>query len=256
MAKKRRAPSVFDEPHMRGGELKADPSEERAETVLWRERAAGASDDARVDHTVWDEPGLSAELAGAPPADGLTYRRWLARRRSEVSPARTWAVTAGLALAAGPWAVLGAVLGSREGGFAILAVLVFGPVAEEVMKVAAPLCVVERRPFLFRSPVQIAVCALAAGLAFAAIENLFYLGFYRSGPQSGMVMWRWTVCVAVHMGCSLVAWMGVIRVWRDVWQRGDRPRLWLAFPYQVVAILIHALYNASVLLFAVGSGAF
>lgn len=38
MAKKRRAPSVFDEPHMRGGELKADPSEERAETVLWRER--------------------------------------------------------------------------------------------------------------------------------------------------------------------------------------------------------------------------
>jgi len=62
--------------------------------------------------------------------------------------------------------------------------------------------------------------------------------------------------VAVHMGCSLVAGMGVIRVWRDCWERMDRPRLWMAFPYQVVAIAIHAVYNAAAVAFSVGHGAF
>ncbi|NLW50412.1 MAG: PrsW family intramembrane metalloprotease [Candidatus Brocadiaceae bacterium] len=255
-ASKSDKPSVFDEPHMHGGPMKADPSEAKAAAGLRREAPAEASEDARVDRTVWDEPGLSRELAGGPPAGELTYRDWLVRRRDGVSAARTWAVTLGLAVAAGPWAVLGAFFGSRQGHFTVLVVVVFGPVAEEVMKVAAPFYVVERRPFLFRSPAQIVLCALAAGLAFAAIENVIYLGLYIPRASQAMVAWRWTVCVAVHMGCSLVAGMGVIRVWRDCWERMDRPRLWMAFPYQVVAIAIHAVYNAAAVAFSVGHGAF
>ena len=54
----------------------------------------------------------------------------------------------------------------------------------------------------------------------------------------------------IHSCVSAARTWAVTRGWR--W----RPRLWLAFPYQVVAILIHALYNAGALAFAVGSGAF
>ena len=248
MAKKRRMPSVFDEPQMRAGEFEPDPSEGRADRVLADERAAGRADDARVEHTVWDEPALSAELAGPPPEGGLTYRRWLLERRRETGAARSWLVTLGVALAAGPWAVLGAMLGTGRSAFGVLTIAVFGPVAEELMKVAAALYVVEKRPFLFRSPVQIALCALVAGLSFAALENALYLGVYAAAAGPRTVVWRWTVCVALHVGCSLVAGLGLIRVWRDTWARVDRPRLTLAYPYLVAAIVLHGLYNGAVLL--------
>jgi hypothetical protein len=36
-------------------------------------------------------------------------------------------------------------------------------------------------------------------------------------------------------------------VWRDVWERRDRPRLALAVPNLVAAAVIHAIYNAGAL---------
>ena len=61
-------PSVFHEPHLRDGDFVADPSEQTA-TPAERLAEHGLGLDDRVDHTVWDEPGLSSELAGGLPDD-------------------------------------------------------------------------------------------------------------------------------------------------------------------------------------------
>ena len=238
-------PSVHAEPHLRGDEPPLSPAP-APRGVPARSGGEGAAS-VEPDASVWDEPVLSQELAGAVPAEAMTYVRWCAEARARTSVARTWLVTVAVALLAGPWAVLGAFL-SGQGGFgAVILVAVLGPCAEEVLKVSAPLCVVERWPFLFRYRVQIMLCAVLSGLVFAAIENVLYLYVYVPNPMPWLVLWRWTVCVALHTGCSLIAGLGVMRMWNVATARRTRPKASLALPALVAAIVLHGLYNATAL---------
>lgn len=236
--------SVGDEPHRRGDRFEPDPTERRADDTL-RHRQPDSPDE-QVERTVWDEPGLSAELAGPPGPGQLTYRAWLGKRHGETSAARSWSITLLLAAVAGPWAIVGAFWGSGETLFSFLALIIFGPVIEETMKVAAASYVVEKKPFLFRSRFQIVVCALASGFAFAALENGLYLVIYFPDPPEALVIWRWTICVALHMGCSLIAGLGLMRIWKDIWVRRARARLTLGFPYLLTAVVLHGAYNGLV----------
>jgi hypothetical protein len=208
--------------------------------------------DAEVEHGVWEEPALSPELAGSAPPDQITYSRWLEEGRARTDAAWSWMVTAGVALVAGPWAILGAFMGS--GGhslFWIVTVVAVAPVVEETMKIAAATYVIEKRPYLFTSRAQILICALSAGLVFAAIENVLYLTMHRARNPELFAMWRWTVCTALHMGCSLVASLGLAKVWRGVWETMSRPRLTLGFPYLLAAVIIHGGYNGLVTLLGI-----
>jgi len=233
---------------MRGGISPPDASEAKAERILQNESPRENSLDQQVEHTVWDEPALSGELNEEIPPDALQYRTWLERRRGQTSLGRSWAVTMAVILLSGPWAILGALLG----GFLardqivtqVIAVIVFGPLTEEIMKIAAALYLVEKKPFLFKSPLQITICILAGSLVFALVENLLYLHIYVPNPSLRLIYWRWTVCVALHVSCSLIACLGLIHIWRDVWQKLHRADLALAYPYILIAVIIHGTYNA------------
>jgi len=245
-------PSIENEPHLQRRHFEADPSEQAARRNLRAERTDRNTLDERVEHGVWDEPGLSRELSGGAPAWGITYRDWLARRRGETSRSETWAVTIAVAALAGPWAVLGVFL-SRVAGVNVyvggLYAILLAPVIEETMKVAGTLYIVEKKPYFFRSAAQIILCALAGGFAFACIENVLYLVVYIRNPGAGIILWRLTVCTAVHVGCSTVAGLGLVRVWRRIWERRERPDLTLGFPYMVTAVVIHGVYNALAMVF-------
>jgi hypothetical protein len=236
-------PSVFDEPHYRGGPHRPDPSEARADDALAR-AAAGRHPDETVEHSVWEEPGIDPALAGTPGADELTYARWLRKRAAATPAALTWAVTLGLALVAGPWAILGALMGSGQTLWSILAIVFFAPVVEEVMKTAAVMVVVEKKPYLFRHPVQILLCLAAGALVFACVENVLYLYIRIEDPEPWIRAWRWQVCTLVHLCCTLIAGCGIVRIHRDTWRRMARPRLTLAFPWLSAAIAAHGAYNA------------
>jgi RsiW-degrading membrane proteinase PrsW (M82 family) len=203
------------------------------------------------DASVWDEPALAQELAGIAPPEAMTYARWFAEARARTPAGLTWLVTVAVALLAGPWAVLGAFLGAQGGFGAVVLVAVLGPCAEEVLKVSAPWCIVERWPHLFRSRVQIALCACLSGLVFAAIENLLYLHVYVPDPPEWLIAWRWSACVALHTGCSLIAGLGVTRMWADATARQARPRASLALPALVAAVAVHGVYNAAALVWEV-----
>ncbi len=247
---------IEHEPHLSPGPFSgdptaADPSEAKASELFRRELAKSTEADA-VEHTVWSEPALAAELAGNPDEHQLTYRGWLTKNIAETTWSQSLVAMFLVALAAGPWAVLGAFyVGSYSGNlsgnlFSILMFTVFGPVAEEVAKVAAALWVVEKRPYLFRSLWQVFLCAACGGLAFAAIENLLYIYVYVPKHTAEFVHFRWTVCVFLHVSCSLVAGVGLARIWDNAIRNLHPPRLAMGVPWFVIAMVGHGLYNLTV----------
>lgn len=240
-----RQPDIEHEPHLRHTNFVSDLTESLAAGRLAREQARDSAAD-RVEHTVWDEPALSSELAGEPGDGELTYRRWLTANIASTPIAKTWLVTLLVALAAGPWGVLGAMFSSGGSSFSVMLYSVFGPVTEEVTKIAAALWVVEKRPFLFCSKLQVLLCAVCGGLAFAAIENLLYLYVYVPKHSMVFVQWRWKVCVGLHAGCSFVAGIGLARIWDNSIRLQQRPKLALGVPWFVIAMAGHGLYNFAV----------
>ncbi len=242
-------PSVFKEPHLRGRGYHPDPSEARAERTLSKANRH-QSEEEKLEHSVWEEPGLSRELAGEVPPDEFTYSDWLEKRRAAVGLGKSWTVTLAIALAGGAWAIFGALWGRGETALSLLVIVVFAPVVEEAMKTALALYVVEKKPYLFRSTAQIAFCVLVSGLTFASVENVLYLHVYIPHPPAFLAPWRWTVCVAMHMGCSLIAGLGLMRIWKDAWARRARANLSLGYPYLLAAAVIHGVYNGLAVLFS------
>ena len=241
MATPEHDPSIEHEPHLSGREAAA-PTDKPAATPP----AAARTDEAeRLEHSVWDEPGRDDALSGARPAAALDYSAWLSRMVRETSTPKTWAVTALVAAIAGPAAIVGTLLNGSGTYLPFLAVVVLGPLMEEVMKSAAALWVVEKRPFLFSSRAQIATCALASGFVFAAVENLMYLHVYVPDASESLSQWRWTVCVALHMGCSLIASLGLMRIWSRARESRQRPELSDGAALLTTAVVIHGAYNGA-----------
>lgn len=242
-------PSIEHEPHLQPGGHEADSTEAEAERLLAAE-AGRAGPDEVAEHTVWDEPALSAELTGPDRGGRLTYGDWLQWRMATTSATRTWVVTLLVVLAAGPWGLLGALFGGGGlwdvGAWGLVVVTIIGPVTEEITKISAALWVVEKRPYLFRTPVQILFCALAGGLAFAFIENLMYLHVYVPDATSRLALWRWTVCVGMHAVCSSLSGVGLVRMWSAAVGRRARPEIARAAPWIIAAIIGHGLYNGMV----------
>ena len=222
-----------------------DPSEWAAAVRLDRELVRESAAD-RVEQTVWDEPALSAELVGGPGDDDLTYQHWLVRNIAATPLSKTWLVTLLVALAAGPWGVLGALFGSGGHWLAVTAYTIFGPVTEEVTKIAVALWVVEKRPYLFSSKMQILFCAVCGGMAFAAIENLLYLHVYVPEHSPTFVHWRWEVCSGLHVCCSFIAGVGLAQIWDRTMRLQQQPQLAAGVPWLVIAMVGHGLYNFAV----------
>ncbi len=259
MAKPSHDPSIDHEPHLTGFDSfnEVDSSEAKADKILAREAARRTHHDV-VEHTVWGEPAIDEQFSGTPDEQGVTYERWLRANEARTSWAKSLLATAGVAAVAGPFGILGALMSSDSLGSAgiavIITVAVAAPVAEEIAKIAAPLWVVEKRPYWFKSVWQILLCAAAGGALFGVIENLIYLNIYIPNAQPSLARWRWTVCMGLHMNCSVVAGIGVARIWYHTHRTGNRPNLSLGVPWFVLAMVGHGLYNFSVTMAEVFGG--
>lgn len=226
--------SAYDEPALTGQPVDASAAAD----------GAGANDEERAYHNVWDEPAsLAAGLKA--PEHATTYARWYTSGLERVSSTHAWGVTAILALVGGPLALLGAMFPAQPRGlWSMLAVVSVGPVMEEVLKISAVVIALERRPFLFRSHAQIFIAVIASAALFSLVENLMYLYFWIPDPSPALITWRWSVCTALHIGTTTVAGLGIVQMWRVSRHRMARPQMHDAFPYVVTAIVIHCAYNA------------
>jgi hypothetical protein len=231
-------PSVFSEPWMQSGFFTPAPDDR----LDLEEPPKLVSQEELAENSVWDEPSTSAMLAGPTDSGAVTWFRFYLQQVARTPVQWTWLVTLGILILAGPLAILGTLI-SAAGYNAWLVMVVMGPTIEEILKVALPLWVVERRPWLFSSTWQIFLCCAGAGLVFAFIENLIYLNYYFPNPSDLLILWRWTVCVLLHTGCSTVASLGLITIYRRMQSRGTRPQLIDGSNWIMAAIVLHGAYN-------------
>lgn len=243
MSRRERDSSIENEPHFQARHYQPDPSDYRA---AWDHAnpASASNEEELVAGNVWDEPTLSAELTADTTEDRFSYSNWLARKQAETSYAKSILTMLGVALVAGPWGILGAFIGNGEGAFSIALLVIFGPVTEEIMKVATALWIVEKKPFLFKSVFQILFCAAAGGAAFGFIENLVYLHIYIPDHSATLAVWRWSVCTGLHMNCSFVAGVGLARIWYNAMREHRPPEFRLGISWLVLAMVAHGTYNA------------
>lgn len=228
--------SVDHEPALSGGRFEPDPAEERAAPV-----DRPASEVEALRDSVAAEPALPAH------ADPQQWNRWLDAKRRQCTPAGNLAVTLVVALASGPFAILGALMTGRQDVPGYLYAIVFGPVVEELLKQSGMTYLLEQKPYRVFAVWQFPFAAAMAGLTFGAIENLVYLHVY--APAGGvrdietLAAFRWAVCVPLHVVCATIASLGLVRAWRRQLDQGGAVELSAAFPWFVVAVVLHGTYN-------------
>ena len=215
-----------------------DPAEYRAEPV--NEPAAEID---IIRDAVANEPHLAtADAPGAPPP----FHVWLDERRHQCSLFGNLNVTLLAALVGGPFAIAGAFIAGKPGVFAGIYIILFGPVVEELLKQSGMVYVLERRPYRIFAAWQFVFAAALSALIFATVENLMYIHLYVDEELidiESFAQFRWKVCTALHVCCSVVASLGLIRVWNHQRVNGVPADLSRAFPLFVVAIAIHGIYN-------------
>ena len=275
-------PSVFREPHLQPQAKEPDPSEAKADATLGRE-AAGPDAISGSGQSVYDEPDIfpgrrpevvwqdwscsrcgynlrglptghpcpecgHRELYRPPPPGAQSYQSWLQERLARTSPSVGWYVALAAVLLGGPLAVIAALIKSAQGGLvatsSFFVAVVFAPAVEETMKIAAAAFVVEVRPYLFRRVGQIQFATVGTACVFAVIENFIYLNVYVPNPSAELVIWRWTVCVALHVACTLVASRGLTDVWKRTVTEFRPPKVARGLGMLAMAIVIHGGYNA------------
>ena len=141
--------------------------------------------------------------------------------------------------------MLGFILG-------ILVQVVVGPFAEETLKQSGAIFQLEKMRGSIRYDLQFFLSGALGGVVFSVLENLIYQYIYlRSlSPEklASVMAFRWTICMALHILCTVVSSMGLRRVWRESLDK-ERPfRLSDAFPWFAAATAVHGLYNLSVML--------
>ncbi len=195
-------------------------------------------------HSVFNDETILPPESVPSAQHRIDYAGWLARRIEHTPALLGWLLVLGIAVFGGVWAVIGAML---SGSSSAIGVVVVGPVTEEIMKIALIVIVIETRPYLFSSRKQILFAAVGSALGFAIIENGIYLDALIDDPSPQLIAWRWQVCTALHVGCTVIASLGAMRMWRLTVTELRQPRIGPAVP--TIAVAVHGLYNAFAVIF-------
>jgi len=155
-----------------------------------------------------------------------------------------------VALGGGLFGILGAIYTELIYG-SFLVAFVGAPIIEEVVKPSGVYLLLVKWPRALRTQRYTAFLAALGGLAFALVENLIYLNIYVPEPGSLLVLWRYTVCIGVHTACSFIAGHGINEKLSAA-VRGDIKFLAFDKRFFVAAMVLHSLYNISVVIFESG----
>lgn len=230
---------VRNEPWLNEGAFKADPSERKAPP------AAGGDDELTTrQNSVEYEPALTGKLEQPYIGD------WIQEQRQRCSLAGNLSVTLLAALIGGPFAVIGAFMAGRQTSVAILYTVLFAPVIEELLKQSGMIFLLEKKPYRLFSGWQFLLGTFISALIFASIENTLYIWLYArvedSPASADYILFRWTVCTALHLVCSVIASVGLIRLWKRQQTDGRVIDLAGAYPFFATAMILHGLYNLTV----------
>ena len=188
--------------------------------------------------------------------DRAVRRDWQEASRRGSTPAGNLAAALAAGVVGGMFAVAGAFVVRavipHESWAGWTNVVLFGPVAEEMLKAAGALWLLEKRPWRLHSGRELCGVMVLSAVVFAVLENLLYVHVYVDtgslADPEGYVRFRWLVPSAMHLACSWVASLGLRRMFAVQVRTGARADLDLAFPYFATAMAVHGLYNLAALI--------
>lgn len=187
---------------------------------------------------VWEEPSQNGNPV---PSSMPTYRQTMANRWATYSAGRKYLVFLGLLSVSG---LVGIGCGFLEiTVHSIFISVLFAPLLEELGKILAPMTVLERAPYRFSSGSSVMTVVLVSALVFASVENILYLSLYIKDPSMQVVIWRWTICTLMHITCSAIAGIGLMRMWRQAATAKGPGNFKIAASLLIAAIVIHGVYN-------------
>lgn len=228
--------SVEHEPALGKDQGKPDPSEKTADKPNIKQ-----DEIASIRDSVLNEPAITGDQKG------VYLGKWIEQKRQQCSVAGNLSIAFLAAILGGPFAVLGAFMASGRGWYGIVYIVIFAPVLEELLKQSGMIYLLEKKPYRVFAAWQFVFSALLSALVFATVENLLYINVYARSADlvshEAFAYFRWTVCTSLHMGCSAIASMGMIHVWRKQLADGRAADLSVAFSYFVVAMAVHGCYN-------------
>lgn len=232
--------SIGGEPAHQDGNFEANP----AEKVL-NEQQDNRDPIESIRDSVGNEPAITG-------CDGeFLLGNWIEEKRKECSKMGSLGVSFLAGLAGGPFAILGALITTRNNWYGVLYMVLIGPVIEELLKQSGMIYLLEKKPYRVFSSWQFVLSALISAAIFSVIENLLYIHVYTRPDQlvnpQMFAQFRWTICTAVHLGCSLIASLGMIRVWKKQLVDGKTVDLSTARHFFIIAIFIHGAYNLMVI---------
>lgn len=244
--------SVEGEPAFSGkADLELDPAERKVVRQEELERRQTVAEIDALRDSVLSEPSLDAGTAAELGADRADFGDWLAVRKLRVGMGSLVLVTLLAGLAGGPFAIVGALMKSGLGGINIILwasyAIVLGPLIEEMLKQSGALFLLERRPYWLKHGWQFPVIAVVSAGLFATIENVMYI----NGPiqelegdaYASAVSFRWRYCTLLHVGCSLIASVGMWKIWRRQLEDETPAQLGVGYPWVVAAVVCHGAYN-------------
>ena len=196
---------------------------------------------------------------GVGDGDSPEYRELirLEQERCPASAAPFLSVLAGIAggLFAVPAVFLDSIstlFGLGLGGLGAVLTVVLGPFAEETLKQSGAIFQLEKMRGSIRYDWQFFLSGALGGAVFSVLENLIYQYIYlrNLSPEklAAVMAFRWTICTALHILCTVISSMGLRRVWRESLAKARPFRLSEAFPWFAAATAVHGLYNLTMLL--------
>lgn len=275
MSKPDNDPSIENEPQHSGRPARSDPSERTVDRKTARSTSPGSPDDLS-EHSVFDEPDIfpgrppqiidqdwsctqcgynlrglptghrcpecgRVSLYRPPPREAASYGSAYRRKHATVSPTRSWTWVILVSLVSGPAALMASVFLGAPLPFVAL---VFAPILGEALKIVALALLVDAKPFLIRSGVQIRAAAISSALAYAAGQAVVCSMMPTTAPTISLILWRWIAWPALHIVCASVAAAGLVSVWERAHRDARRPRMTGALRPLLQAVALHAGLNA------------
>jgi len=188
---------------------------------------------------------------GVGEGDSPEYRELVRRELTRYPDCMLPAISILSGLVGGLLAVPAVFLNGIGSWFGFIMLVFLGPFAEESLKQCGTIFQLERMPGSLRYGWQFFLTGMLGGAVFGVLENLIYRYIYLAAlaPEklAAVMDFRWTVCIMLHVLCTIVSSLGLMRVWRESTEK-ERPfRLHDAFPWFAAATAIHGLYNFSML---------
>lgn len=226
--------SVRDEPalHPECCTKKAEPEQPPKEE-------SDVPEEDRIRDSVFSEPGAVSPHTA--------YRDWLTAKSRCYTPGKILLATIAAGILGGLAAVPGVFLAGQWTFFQLIYLVGFGPLIEEIMKQAGMIYLLEKRPCSVQRGWQFVLASVIAAGIFATLENLLYQHLYlhslKPDALSIVMVFRWRVCLCLHVSCAIIAGMGLRRAWLRHREQGRPVELSDAYGWFTTAIVLHGVYN-------------